>query len=99
MLLSLGTSLSRNPGAATLRSALADCMVRVVDRLDTVKVRHPHNGYIYTYRETAPHDPSGFAFKRLLEAFPPFCAYLSVNLTLVVATFVPMTAYHVFLVC
>lgn len=57
MLLALGTSLSRNPGAATLRNALADCMVRVVDRLDTVKVPSQFaHVYIHIYRETTPHD-------------------------------------------
>lgn len=38
MLLALGSSLARNPAAATLRSALAECMIRVADRLDSVKV-------------------------------------------------------------
>jgi hypothetical protein len=38
MLMALGTSLSLTAGAATRRSVLADCMVRVVDKLDSIKV-------------------------------------------------------------
>lgn len=87
MLLALGTSLSRNPGAATLRNALADCMVRVVDRLDTVKVRRVVT-HLHIY--VIPHSPSLFTSDD--------CGRLSALrlslglLTLVVATFVPVTS-------